>query len=372
MRLLNGALILFAVGYVVGVYTFSFARGPLILLLLSYLLGLMAIVRYKKDLRVLSAKLAIGAVIMILMGAMLIFLMSLKSTNTLPIATQWYYVCSVFMGLGSAFVSWQRAQPNEIEESVDTFILERPPTKRIVESIDWEQMDRDLVQQPNRLLHFRSLRRLFILNEQGCNREGLRDVIMQECVRLDQDTRADEKKLLEGDALTQAARLVEWGVQKIPEIAELDMSDVLMAKTIADIRALHSSVERKLVSHHQLLAIHPINRDTANEKCNQRAKAARAALPILEANDMKLTENLIAAHEELSDFSSVTGFQVVRVDKGFVTFEGNGRREALRRAFKKESIMVEVRIYEFADDKTQSDITRRVERVRRWKKVQDL
>ena len=190
-------------------------------------------------------------------------------------------------------------------------------------------------------------------------------------MRLRQEESALQKQKTEGDALSQAALLVEWGFQKLPEIAELNVSDVLMAKTIADIKTLHTSVERKLVSHHQLLAIHPIDRETANEKCNARAKAARAALPILEANDMTLSEHLIAAQQELNDFSSITGFQVVRISEGYVTFEGNGRREALKRAFPKQSILVEVREYLFSDEETRIDITRRVERVRRWKNVID-
>ena len=40
---------------------------------------------------------------------------------------------------------------------------------------------------------------------------------------------------------------------------------------------------------------------------------------------MKLSEALIASNESLKDFQSVTGFQVVALPDGYVTFEGNGR-----------------------------------------------
>ena len=68
----------------------------------------------------------------------------------------------------------------------------------------------------------------------------------------------------------------------------------------------------------------------------------------------------------------MTGFQVVQVGDGYVTFEGNGRREALKRAFSEKTIFVEVRLYQFSDSSVQADIERRVERVRRWKNVKDI
>ena len=88
-------------------------------------------------------------------------------------------------------------------------------------------------------------------------------------------------------------------------------------------------------SHFASQAIHPIDRDTADEKCDERARAALAALPLLQQNGMKLSETLIAAEPRLEAFQSVTGFCVVELraeegapPEGYVTFEGNGRREA--------------------------------------------
>ncbi|MFT4978270.1 MAG: hypothetical protein ACI8S6_004178, partial [Myxococcota bacterium] len=117
---------------------------------------------------------------------------------------------------------------------------------------------------------------------------------------------------------------------------------------------------------------HPIDRDTANEKCDARAAAARDALPVLQANSMRLSEALIASDEALRPFASVTGFQVVDLGEGegYVTFEGNGRREALSRAFGEDfGVEVEVRLFHFPDEATAATIRRRVRRVQRWKLV---
>ena len=87
---------------------------------------------------------------------------------------------------------------------------------------------------------------------------------------------------------------------------------------------------------------------------------------------MRLSEELIAANDELRSFQSLTGFQVVETAEGFVTFEGNGRRESIQRAFgNEEAILVEVRHFRFATKEIQNTICRRVNRVRRWKSLLD-
>ncbi|MCA9568191.1 MAG: hypothetical protein KC656_10125, partial [Myxococcales bacterium] len=198
-----------------------------------------------------------------------------------------------------------------------------------------------------------------------------RRALQQEARRVLAEARAEARE--DGDVLSQAANLLEWGAQKLPELAELDVSDLLMGKAIADIRAKKDRVVQRFVDHRDLRAIHPIDRATAEAKCDERAEAARAALPLLRANGMRLSEELIAAHEELAAFRSVTGFQVVELmDGGFVTFEGNGRREALQRAFgTEEAVLVEVRHYVFDDPGVAAIIDRRVQRVRSWKNVDD-
>ena len=82
--------------------------------------------------------------------------------------------------------------------------------------------------------------------------------------------------------------------------------------------------------------------------------------------------------EQLEPFRSVTGFQCVRLLEqdggGFVTFEGNGRREALRRAFASNpevDIQVEVRLFRFPSEDVEKTISRRVRRTREWKGVEE-
>ena len=72
----------------------------------------------------------------------------------------------------------------------------------------------------------------------------------------------------------------------------------------------------------------------------------------------------------------MTGFQVVALADGYITFEGNGRRESLVRAFGGKDasigIQVEVRLFEFKDEATRTAIAQQMERVRRWKNVVDV
>eukprot|EP00117_Sycon_ciliatum_P032286 scpid5715/ scgid25068/ len=198
--------------------------------------------------------------------------------------------------------------------------------------------------------------------------------VEQEAQRLLQAAKLAEREHQDGDMLTKASELVEWAIQKTPEITELDISDLLLAKAVADINHLSSDVTNILVDLHELKAIHNVDRDTALEKSRARALAARHALPLVESNSMVLTEALIASHDELKPFESITGIQVValRPDEGYVTFEGNGRAWALKQAFSADQgLKVEVRLFEFATGEMCGDIMRRVQRVRSWKKVTD-
>merc|ERR1712232_274644 len=106
----------------------------------------------------------------------------------------------------------------------------------------------------------------------------------------------------------------------------------------------------------------------------ERAESARKALPKIKANNMVLSEDLIASEPDLAPFESVTGFQAVEFDKGqYCTFEGNGRREALKRAFPEKDIdiKVEVRLFTFPDKKTGAAMAESVRMTRKWKEVED-
>lgn len=246
---------------------------------------------------------------------------------------------------------------------------------------DWEAAANRLetLGQNQRQLELHVLRRIYAAsttNSREPAEERLQKVqwtIEQEATRLlqraEMEDRADED-----DVLSKVTNLVQWATQKVPELAELDMSDVIMAKTVADINQLRSSISTAVVDLSELKAIHNVDRETAVEKSKQRALAARNALPLLKANGMVLGEALIAANEELQPFESITGIQVVSLgdQDGYVTFEGNGRAWALKQAFGPEyGVKVEVRLFLFEDVENARKIVRRVKRVREWKKVTD-
>jgi len=376
-------------GYGMLLWTASPGLQTILWLLLSvFMLGTAAISwRYREQLtwRLFSANLSIGAVVLTAAAGAIRGAMWLSETQSWPqVAPRWQYLLIGLVGVSAAFFAWTRARRKPAPPAVvapDTVEPPPTPTPRLQQAPRWEALHSALRTRDDRmrLRQLSTLQRLFVVTEDGElssdeRLDAVRRTLHQEARRLVSESVAAERESAESDALTQAASLLEWGVQKLPELSEIDVSDLIMAKTVADIRALSSSVEHTFVDHRRLLAIHPINRETANQKCDQRAAAARDALPLLRENGMRLSEELIGAHEALSAFRSVTGFQVVSMGggKGYVTFEGNGRREALRRAFgDDEGVQIEVRLFRFDDPTTRETIIRRVQRVRRWKNVTD-
>ncbi|MEZ4318880.1 MAG: hypothetical protein R3F61_15300 [Myxococcota bacterium] len=391
MGLLAGVLVV-----AVGGYAWMFAvAGPGVRASLSLLTGILAVLtgavfwHYRERVtgRLATAYLALGSAVHLALAGIIVAADRLWSLGVLPALEQnWvHFVVGVLAVLG-AFVTWTRARgaPEPAKTPARADVPEPPPpsTPELERTPDWEALAGQLRHHgtPGRVEQLRALERVaFALESSEPNARTIADarrVLHQEALRLATQAAAEARGGAEEDVLSQAASLLEWGAQKLPELAELDVSDLLMAKAIADIRAQHSAVEHVFVDHRQLLAIHPIDRATADDKCNERADAARAALPLLEANGMRLSEDLIAAHEALAAFKSVTGFQVIALDSGaaaerYVTFEGNGRREALKRAFGEQGVLVEVRLYRFDDPSVHQTMVRRVERVRTWKHVVD-
>lgn len=351
-------------------------------------LGLLAVVfsllmagvhyHYRETLtaRRITANMALGMVVHTACAALIVAVDRLMIQGFVPTLTQnGLHFLIGFIGIGAAFVSWTkgRSAPDAAKPAVRHQPEPAPPVHAALhQAPDYAALQQAMVERDDRdrLRAVQALQR--VEHALDTSTQAARRVIRQEVIRLGAESEAEQRSAGEEDVLSQAASLLEWGAQKLPELAELDVSDILMAKAIADIRANRSRVEKVFVDHRKLKAIHPIDRATADEKCNQRAQAARDALPLLEANGMQLSEDLIAAHDELRAFASVTGFQVIALDDGYVTFEGNGRREALARAFGEEQpVFVEVRLYAFDDPATLEKMQRRVERVRRWKRVED-
>jgi len=338
-------------------------RGSLGLLSLAFALGLVAVAwHYRRTLRgnQITSLLALGSVVHTGLAALVVA--GDRFGELGPASALWanghHFLIGV-LGLAGAAGAWTRAR-GTVDPSTATDAPPAPPPGD-------EPLPEALADDPLRGWAVRALRHV----AEADTLDEARQRARRHAETLTLDAEAAERTAASDDALSQAAALLEWGAQKLPELAELDVSDLLMAKAIADIRAQHTEVERVFVDHRRLLPIHPIDRATADDKASQRAEAARAAWPIIDANDGQLSEALIATHDELAPFASVTGFQVVEVADGFVTFEGNGRREALARAFTDNGVQVEVRLYRFGDEATARTIARRVDRVRRAKGVMD-
>ena len=357
-------------------------RGSLAVLTAVFLTATAAVYahyRARLDSNLLTSSIGLGAIVHLGLSALVVLLDRLNTLGLVPALEQnGHHVLLGVLGIGAAYIAWTRARgPQDAppHPAPDAHQEPAPPATVEPDPVDWEAADRALEDDPRRRRELARLRRLTTVLEGSGSAElrldELQRVLVQEATRLLDEARVDARS--DDDMLTQAATLLEWGAQKLPELAELDVSDVLMAKAIADIRAKKDRVVNRFVDHRDLRAIHPIDRATADAKCEERAEAARAALPLLRANNMRLSEELIASREELAAFRSVTGFQVVALSDGaFVTFEGNGRREALQRAFgDDEPVQVEVRHFVLEDPSVASTIDRRVRRVRRWKRVID-
>jgi len=351
----------------------SQVRGSLGLLALAFFLGMGAVYqRFRSELTpsLVSANVALGAILHVAAAAVVV---AGDRIGELGVVGAMWARGGTFLvgllGLAAAFFAWTRARGGEEKEVAPAPV---PPSPRGApeppEALEaWTEplskVDTDAVRRRN----VEGLKRAWELVDD--DPEAARVWLVQEARRVAAEAVAEARD--DDDVLSQAANLLEWGAQKLPELAELDVSDLLMGKVIADIRSKSDRVERIFVDHRQLHPIHPITRETAEVKCEARAQSARDALPLLEAHGMRLSEDLIAAEEALEPYRSVTGFQVVAMEDGlgFVTFEGNGRREGLLRAFPDTAVEVEVRRYVFDDDAVRETIRRRVDRVRRWKGV---
>ncbi len=253
---------------------------------------------------------------------------------------------------------------------------------------DWDKAVNELIAcgpsagaSPQKLAHLVALRRLYHVSTAGFfggrGPSGpLQMTLQDEVTKLVRVAKA-EKASEDEDPLTKAASFIEWGAQKIPELVQMDRSDIIMGAAISYININTTTIVKTFIPHTELKAIHLIDRGPANEKCDERAAALKKSVPLLEANEFRLSEALIASESKLESLQSINGFQVVKLDDkdggGYVTFEGNGRREALVRAFKGTDIkvMVEVRVYGFASEKMATNVSQRVAYTRTCKHVKD-
>lgn len=142
-------------------------------------------------------------------------------------------------------------------------------------------------------------------------------------------------------------RIWRWLIQKAPELKHLSHKDAALAYAVALIGQKVSVREVRAVPLYNLKPIHPITRPSTKEKMAERIKTiAGQRQEILEQNGGVVTQDFLKTF-----LPSATWIKAVEdADGTYITFEGNGRVNSLRRVFKPEDkIKIEVEIYRFAD-----------------------
>ena len=153
-------------------------------------------------------------------------------------------------------------------------------------------------------------------------------------------------------------KLFRYLFNKRSEIDRLNFNDVLLTKLVLDIHRKRTGSRFEKVKLHSIEPVHPIDRESARAVVLERVKALNVR------RDEILRTRLVDRHLLASFLPSISWIKVVRCgDERFVSFEGNGRIEALQRVFDmSDGIDVEAEVYYFKD---MTKILRRINRVRR-------
>lgn len=179
--------------------------------------------------------------------------------------------------------------------------------------------------------------------------------VRQEVERVGAAFDAHQAAVESNDVLTKLGEGAEWLVQKLPELAELDVSDLIMAKCVADIQKHAVSKRMIFVPQERCRAIHPISRDTAMVKCEERGAALRASRDAIAANGNRLSEALINSTDTLAIMRSITSFNCIQMTDGndpqYVLYEGNGRLKGIELATF-DKLLIECKLFEFRDRAT--------------------
>ena len=152
--------------------------------------------------------------------------------------------------------------------------------------------------------------------------------------------------------------LIRYFYAKRTELQHLRFRDILLAKAVTDI---HRHVVRKKTRMVPLWSIHPLHcldRESALNKLEDRVQVLR------EHKDEIRRHRSLTGKRLLNYLPSISGIKVVRDGRdGYISFEGNGRVEALRRVFpSSDGLKLEVEIY-YVDEP--GKILRRLRRVQR-------
>jgi hypothetical protein len=125
--------------------------------------------------------------------------------------------------------------------------------------------------------------------------------------------------------------LVSYLYGKRAEVSRLRFRDVLLAKAIADIHRYTVKQSTREVLLWSITPIHCIDRLPALKKLSQRVRLVRQHKRALQRG------NSISREKLLEVMPSVSGIKVISDNSGnYISFEGNGRLEALKRVFKQD------------------------------------
>lgn len=151
---------------------------------------------------------------------------------------------------------------------------------------------------------------------------------------------------------------IRYVYDKRSELQHLRFRDILMARAVTDI---HRHVVRKKVKTVPLWSIRPmhcLDRESAQVKLDQRVQ-------VLTGHRQEIKKLNVLTGKRLSNYlPSISGIKVISGGHGgYISFEGNGRVEALRQVFSNgDNLKLEVEVY-YVDDLKK--ILRRVRRVQK-------
>ena len=146
---------------------------------------------------------------------------------------------------------------------------------------------------------------------------------------------------------------------KRKELKDLDKKDIFLAKFMVDVGRNTKSTEFQMISLDKIEKIHVIDRGNALTKLNER-------IEILNKYKNEIIKEKQINREFLGKYlPSISWIKVLKTknDK-YIAFEGNGRLEAFKEVFDKDSdIIIEVEVYTF---RSYNKMLRRAERVRQY------
>jgi hypothetical protein len=153
-------------------------------------------------------------------------------------------------------------------------------------------------------------------------------------------------------------KLYRYLLNKRSELENLNVNDILLAKLVLDIHRKKITNTFQKVPLYSIEPIHPINRENSLAATLKRAEAVRSM------RDEIILSKCVDREVLGTYLPSISWIKVIDCQNGnFVSFEGNGRLEALKKVFNKgDGITVEVEVYTI---KNVVKIQRRIDRVRR-------